>query len=203
MKLEYIPFSKLLNPEDAFAKMRFKKEESIDSIPVTNSRALKTIKSQDIRALKGSIEVFGLLNPLFVARITDEMRQYVKVAKWFKEIEYVIVDGQRRYKAIKELFNLKDAKERDDVETERKNKGLSKETRPKIEDHVLIPCVVFPYTEFCEARRHSIEDNKFSVRPKSIYLDHAERSDCGAYMKREDSGNWEKLKKLKATGQIV
>jgi len=48
-----------------------------------------------------------------------------------------------------------------------------------------------------------VEDNKFSVRPKGVYLDYAERSDCGAYLKKEDFSNWVKLKKLRQAKQIV
>jgi hypothetical protein len=34
-----------------------------------------------------------------------------------------------------------------------------------IKNHVLVPCLVYPYTTFLQMMRHSVEDKRFSVRP--------------------------------------
>jgi len=46
----------------------------------------------------------------------------------------------------------------------------------ELSNGLLIPCIVYDYESFEECRRHSIEDNKFSVRPAIEYLDYAERT---------------------------
>jgi hypothetical protein len=45
----------------------------------------------------------------------------------------------------------------------------------EIAKYVLIPCLVYYYKTFKDMQRHSIEDNKFSVKPSNDYLDSAER----------------------------
>jgi len=127
-----------------------------------NSRALDALKTGDQRALFASITTFGLLKPLEISKISDEMAEDLGiVTKAFPKAEYVILDGQRRYMALQRFLEL-----------ENKAEDSEKES---IEDRILLPCLVYSYTTFSECRRHSIEDNKFSIRPKGLYLDAAER----------------------------
>jgi len=130
--------------------------KTMGSIAMCNSRALLTIKRDDLEALKQSIRKYGLLNPFVVALlpkkpIIDFMSQ---------EQKYAIIDGQRRYIAINEWIKRICMNDREENE---------------VRKHVLIPCLVYPYKHFKEMQRHSIEDNKFGVRPKTEYLDTAER----------------------------
>lgn len=159
MRLKYIPFSELINPWHLCFDSNVKygahacsyASDTIGSIAKCNSRALKTIKRDDLEALKQSIRKYGLLKPFEVACMGER--------------KYAIIDGQRRYFAIRELLHI--------GLTEREGGGLA--SPEEILDYVLIPCLVYDYTEFKDMQRHSIEDNKFSVRPKRDYLETAER----------------------------
>jgi len=195
MKLEYIPFIKLINPyvlaNNAWSS------SSIDSIPLCNSRALKTIRSDDIKALSLSIKQFGLLNPLLVWKIPKEEIENIKNSESFsfrgkfRIDEYAIIDGQRRYFAIQKMFGLRTANEIENASHRVRtgaitfvlgeNGKMKEKNKPKtiivpiLEEHILIPCIVYDYKHLSECIRHSIEDNKFSVRPSQIYLECAER----------------------------
>lgn len=190
MELQYIPFIQLINPW----RLSYAWEgecSSVTSIPLCNSRALKTIKNSDIDALILSIRQFGLLNPLTVWKIPEEKTNELSKRYWrgkFEIPKYAIIDGQRRYFAIKRMFRFKDFEEieRDSergrmptviiLTTEKMKKKKEKQLEvPVLEEYILIPCVVYNYESLGECMRHSIEDNKFSVRPSQIYLECAER----------------------------
>jgi len=162
VKLKYIPFSELIDPHKLQPPIpevitKGKGRGSIDSIPFSNSRALNTIKVQDIQALISSIKAYGLLNPFSVVDITKEGDWKIDgiETKEFAEGKYAIVDGQRRFLALRKI-----------IQESKYSKSLHL---------VLIPCLVYPYTSFKEMTRHSVEDNKFSIRPDNLYLDVAER----------------------------
>jgi hypothetical protein len=162
-----IPLDELIDPHDLYSFTFEGYRDTVNTIPRGNSRPLKTIKTTDLRALQYSIRKYGLLNPPVVVELTGEMlEEYQKRikfgAKWMdKETagyewmieklkrKYAIVDGQRRYFALMKLIHNT--------------------------DEVAIRCLVYPYTTFTQMKRHSVEDNKFSVRPETVYLDVADR----------------------------
>jgi len=165
MKLEHIPFSKLLDPEMAIkdAYVSSKKRNVVDSIPLPNSRALDALRTPSDRLLWSSINSFGLLKPLEVAKITDEMYEELGImVKAYPRVEYVILDGQRRYMALQKFKKLRN--------------HLKCPEGDCLEDRVILPCLVYEYKTMGECRRHSIEDNKFSIRPHSRFLDASERT---------------------------
>ena len=168
MCLKWIPFSELINP---FELLEFKEysKETVDSINCVNSRPLKTIKTTELKALENSIQTYGLLNPLSVMKCDKG---------------YVLIDGQRRYFALQKIIM------RDFVEychakgitmvneytgSYTGDYGEYVSFKKKTLGKMLIPCIVYGYTTLDEGMRHSVEDNKFGVRPSTIYLDYAER----------------------------
>ena len=164
MCLKWIPFSELIDPFELLGYKQYTKE-TVDSINAVNSRPLLTIKTTELKALINSIETFGLLNPLSVIKF---------------EKGYGLIDGQRRYFALRKILWRQ-------IEEYRQANGICKvdDFTGSTEEYevwkkimlakVLIPCIVYGYTTLDEGMRHSIEDNKFSVRPSTIYLDYAER----------------------------
>jgi hypothetical protein len=190
MKLRYIPLSELINPfdlcYDGNAKYYGKQGKSyIRTISIVNSRSLKSMKDTDLEALKESIRTYGLLNPLVVAELSEEQRKKLNADNG----KYAIIDGQRRFFAIEYLCGLPmrlplrvwpEKPSKDSIVDPR----LIEEWRQAEEDwevasRVLVPCLVYDYTDIDEMRRHSIEDNKFSVKPAPVFLDAAERLEYG------------------------
>lgn len=177
MKLKYIPFSELVSPRIMVDTMSI---TAIQTIPKCNSRSIHTIKTQDIEALMISIKKYGLMNPLTVWQISTPETPYENSHNG----KYAIIDGQRRYFAIKLLFNLHD--EMDGINarmifytgTDRRPKNIRELDNPSTpcdSNKILIPCLIYNYENYNDCLRHSIEDNKFSITPSSIYLDCAER----------------------------
>ncbi len=139
------------------------------------------MKPNDLDALKNSIAQFGLLKPLEVAELLEELDFF------FGRGKYIIIDGQRRYFAIRELLRLPmgqeeirqknllqahfgyDRIEKAEIQAQEQIEKLS------IRDYVLIPCLVYPYQTNLQMMRHSIEGNKFNVKPSRDYFKIAEK----------------------------
>jgi ParB-like chromosome segregation protein Spo0J len=159
---------------------------------IINSRPLNNIKSDRLEALEYSIEKYGLLNPLCVAPIPKNLeapnvthRYHILEYKYYSSGACFIIDGQRRYLAIKNMLQLRNPCEIENEVDERHQgeictdasmtawaKEKLKETK---EDKVLIPCLIYNYGTTKQMLRHSLEDNYFSIKPESRYLDMAER----------------------------
>ncbi len=181
IELKYIPFSELAVPFDMSFDMVAAKQTSDDikqssssiftQINNENLKTTKTLKKTEIDTLKLSIAQFGLLKPFEVAEI-QERREF-----FFGKSKYLVIDGQRRYFAIRELLKLPtveaERKQKENLRTDSQHDNvLNSETqaqeqfdRLSIRDHVLIPCIVYPYTTLLQIMRHSVESERFCKKP--------------------------------------
>jgi len=222
MELKYIPFSELAIPWNVCVdavKPRRGGYETIQSgvstsgaIGAKGSKASKTLKRDDLNALKHSIGQFGLLKPFEVAELPERLDFFYGGGK------YVIIDGQRRYFAIRELLRLPtehdERKQKDSLLT---NSGRDQIVRAEmqaheqfdrlsIRDYVLVPCLVYPYTTLLQMVRHSNEDKKFSVKPSKDDLELAEkmRREGVQDLSPEDlSGLWETRSRIDEERQEI
>jgi len=194
IKLKYVRFSQLISPSKICLTHEFgdigydvTKQETSRTISICNSRPLRTIKRDTLESLKLSIMRFGLLNPLSITEISNEklLEKINRLSEIDREI-YAILDGQRRYFAIKELLtNYKWSyhQEYDDYRNVQLMRDWSKYNDKTIDSimkfdlrrYILVPCLIYPFESWEECMRYSIEDNKFSVRPSTENLEIAER----------------------------
>jgi hypothetical protein len=190
VELRYIRFSELAIPwnvnidsakrnhGDSVTKSRV----STYGTPDGRSRAPKTQKRADLDALKHSIAQFGMLKPFEVAELPERVDFF-----YGGKGKYVVIDGQRRYFAVRELLRLpsedEERKQRDSLRTSSGHERIDKVEmqaqdqfdRLSIRDYVLVPCLVYPYTTFLQMFRHSVEDKRFSVKPSKEDLDLVEK----------------------------
>ncbi len=192
MAIQYIPFSQLVIPWDACINSNAESEQdslsvkqlgilTFGAVTPDSLKALKTVKQEDLDALKASIGQFGLLKPFEVAELPEQLDFF------FGKGKYVVMDGQRRYFAIRELLRLptvqKEQKERDELRSNSGNHYVEKTEiqaqehleKLSVRDYVLIPCLVYPYTTYLQMMRHSTEDSKFSGKPSKIFLEMVEQ----------------------------
>ena len=187
MELEYIPFSQLVIPWEVCPDPDITHDNKRSGVLTSRSKTrgnfkpLKTMKQNDLDAVKYSIARFGLLKPFEVAELPEELDFF------FRKGKYVIIDGQRRYFAIRELLRL--PKRSEEIEQKnllrtrsgynqiRKAETQAQEeiTKLSILEYVLIPCLVYPYQTYLQMMRHSIEGNKYSLKPSRDYLEIAEK----------------------------
>jgi len=182
VELRYIPFSELAVPWNvclSSSKPRQDgdeiKQPSVRTYRAVGgkvSKASKTLKRGDLDALKRSIGQFGLLRPFEVAELPERLDFF-----YGGKGKYIIIDGQRRYFAIRELLRL--PSENDEIRQKdslRSNSGLDQVEKVEAEaqeqfdrlsvrDFVLVPCLVYPYTTFLQMVRHSNENKRFNVKP--------------------------------------
>jgi hypothetical protein len=188
ISLEYIPFSELAIPwnvchdtnqdDKDIKKSGFKLKDKVNS---ERGKVLKILKNHDFNSLKHSIARFGLLKPFGVAEMQERLDFF------YGKGRYLVIDGQRRYFAIRELLNLPteedEKKQRDRLQTNFLHDCVAKaETqaqkqfeRLSIRNHVMIPCIVYPYATLLQMVRHSIEDKRFSEKPPKEDLELAEK----------------------------
>jgi hypothetical protein len=181
IELRYIPFSELAIPWnvciDTVASRqedRSTRQSRLSTFRQANSkspRAAKTRKNGDLEALKRSIARYGLLKPFGVAEMHERLNFF------YGEGKYLVIDGQRRYFAIRELLKLptedEERKRRESLRTDCGNGNVANVEmqaqrqfdRLCIGDYVLIPCLVYPYITLLQMIRHSIEDKRFSDQP--------------------------------------
>jgi hypothetical protein len=187
MELEYIPFSQLVIPWEVFTDPDVTRDNEHPGVfesgtnAHSNFKPLKTMKRNDLDAVKYSIARFGLLKPFEVAELPEELDYF------FGKGKYVIIDGQRRYFAIRELLRL--PKRSEEIEQKnllkthseydqiRKAETQAQEQIAKLSilDYVLIPCLVYPYQTYLQMMRHSVEGNKYTIKPSRDYLEIAEK----------------------------
>jgi hypothetical protein len=181
IELKYIPFSELaipwsIYPNNSQTEQKIKKEKksrfySRNSGDNEHSRETKILKNSDFNALKMSIAKFGLLRPFEVAEMQERLDFFYGRGK------YLVIDGQRRYFAIREMLNLPkfedEKRQLDSLEKSfSKDCILNAERQAQeqfeqlsIRNYILIPCIVFPYTNLLQMVRHSIEDKRFIEKP--------------------------------------
>jgi len=181
IELRYIPFSELAIPWNICLDTTASRQQNqnirhsclynfIESNP-KNSKASKFLKSKELEHLKNSIARYGLLKPFEVA----EMRE--RLDFFYGKGKYLVIDGQRRYFAVRELLKLPTENDEEKRKTrlwsDSNNEIVAKgEIQAQehfdhldIRDHVLIPCIVYPYTTLLQMVRHSVEDKRFSEKP--------------------------------------
>ncbi len=191
IELRYIPFSELAIPWNISVGAVKAKRGGFNPIQsgvsahggmgAKGSKASKTLKREDLDALKHSIGQFGLLKPFEVAELPERLDFFYGKGK------YVVIDGQRRYFALRELLRLPteqdERKQMQSLRTDsRRGRIVNEELQAQelfnklsIRDHVLVPCLVYPYTTLLQMVRHSNEDKKFSVKPSKGDLELAEK----------------------------
>ena len=145
------------------------------------AETLKTMKQENLDALRTSIGQFGLLKPFEVAELPEQLDFF------FGKGKYVIIDGQRRYFAIRELLRLPteqdERRRKESLRTRSGNEHIEKaETQAQkqleslsIRDFVLIPCLVYPYKTYLQMVRHSTEDSRSSEKSSRIFLEIVEK----------------------------
>lgn len=180
-ELMYIPFSELAIPWNVcIDSSRPRRGEASSNqlrvstygVAARRSRASRTLKREDIDALKHSIARFGLLKPFEVAELPERVDFF-----YGGKGKYVVIDGQRRYFALRELLRLpsedEERKQKDSLRTTSGHDPIEKAEMQaqeqfdqlSIRNYVLVPCLVYPYTTFLQMLRHSVEDKRFSVKP--------------------------------------
>jgi hypothetical protein len=191
IELKYIPFSELaipwnvcfeaVNPGREGCTAKESRPFPYGTKTAKGAKAPKTIKRDDLAALQHSIGQFGLLKPFEVAELPERLDFFYGKGK------YVVIDGQRRYFAIRELLRLPtehdEIKQKESLRTDSRHDQVNKGEvqaqeqfdRLSIRDFVLIPCLVYPYTTFLQMVRHSIESKRFSVKPSKDDLELAEK----------------------------
>lgn len=180
IELKYIPFSELAIPwnicPDGFGSRqedRSIKQSRFSTFKQANSKspkATKIWKNGDLEALKRSIAQYGLLKPFEVAEMHERLDFF------YGNGRYLVIDGQRRYFAIRELLKLptedEERKRRENLRIDCSYNLEKVEMQAQrqfdrlcIRDYVLIPCLVYPYATLLQMIRHSIEDKRFSEQP--------------------------------------
>lgn len=188
MHLQHIPFSELVIPWEAVVNANAESEQDGASVKSPGTRthgaltpdstkALKAVKQQGLEDLKASIGQFGLLKPLEVAELPEQLEFF------FGKGKYAIIDGQRRYFALRELLRLPtehdERDEKENLATHPAESHIKKaETQAKekfehltIRDYVLVPCLVYPHKTYLQMMRHSTEGSRFTAKPPRIYRD--------------------------------
>jgi len=191
IELRYVPFSELAIPwnvvldsaasnknNNGVAQSRFhlKRKNSTE-----HGKATKVLKDSDLHDLKLSIAKYGLLKPFEVAKMQERIKFFYGKGK------YLVIDGQRRYFAIKELLDLPtevdEKKQQDNLNTsfqhdiiwKAEEQAKKQFERLSIRHYVMIPCLVYPYTTFLQMIRQSIENKRFSEKPSKEDIELAEK----------------------------
>ncbi len=191
VELRYIPFSELAIPWNICVDSGQPGHHNADTkqlrvstygAKARRSRASKTLKREDLDALKHSIAQFGLLKPFEVAELPERFDFF-----YGGKGKYVVIDGQRRYFALRELLRLpsedEERKKKDSLWTDSSHDNVEKGElqaqeqfdRLSIRNYVLVPCLVYPYVTFLQMVRHVVEDKRFSVKPSEEDLKMVEK----------------------------
>lgn len=193
MELQYIPFSELVIPWDVCIESNTEPEQggggdtkqlgalAYGTITPDSLKTLKTMKQDNLDSLKTSIGQFGLLKPFEVAELPEQLGFF------FGKGKYVIIDGQRRCFAMRELLRLPteqdERRRKESIRTRPGNGYIEKaETQAQeqleklsIRDYVLIPCLVYPYKTYLQMLRHSTEGNRVSEKSSKTFLEIVEK----------------------------
>jgi hypothetical protein len=181
IELKYIPFSELAIPWNVCLDTSTSSQQNQDNRShlynlmerdSKNSKAKKILRSSELEHLKHSIAKYGLLKPFEVAEM------YERLDFFYGKGKYLVIDGQRRYFAIRELLKLptEDDEERrkallrsdsdDEIVSKGEMQAQEAFDRLDVRDHILIPCILYPYTTLLQMVRHCVEDKRFSEKPE-------------------------------------
>jgi hypothetical protein len=223
LHLQHIPFSELVIPWEAAVNANAEPEQGASStrspgplahaaITPDSAKALKAMKQHGLEDLKASIGQFGLLKPLEVAELPEQLEFF------FGKGKYAIIDGQRRYFAIRELLRLPtEHDERDEKESlathpaqdhvkKAETQAKEKFERLTIRDYVLVPCLVYPHKTYLQMMRHSTEGSRFTAKPPRIYRDVIEemlRQGTPDLTPDDLTNLWETRKKIEDERQAI
>jgi hypothetical protein len=220
LELKHIPFSELIIPCAIYGNSTMQRNSHHKKTQVSNDdiistkklRASKNLKRDDLEILKHSIGRFGLLTPFQIAEIPESLVFFYGKGKYF------IVDGCRRYLAIRELLKLPTEEEervrKDGLRTHSGRYAIEKAeiqaaekfTNLSVVDYVLIPCLVYPYKTYLQMLRHRIEAKKLGAKPSKDDLKLAEkmRQEGVLDLELEDlSQLWETNRKIEKERQAV
>jgi hypothetical protein len=181
LELTHIPFSELIIPYAKYADSTMQRnnshhynQQNVSNDDVTSTeklRASKNLKRDDLDILKRSIGRFGLLKPFQIAEIPESLVFFYGKGKYF------IIDGCKRYLAIRELLKLPTEEEervrKEGLRTHSGNYAIERAEIQAVEkfanlsivDYVLIPCLVYPYKTYLQMLRHRIEAKKLGAKP--------------------------------------
>jgi hypothetical protein len=183
IELRYIPFSELITPWNVCfdAEILNRDNKYVEEQSNIGNSISKILKNSDFKDLKCSIAKFGLLEPFEVAEIHE------RVDFFYGKGKFLVIDGKRRYLAIRELLKLptedEEKKQRNSLRTSCSYEHIVKgemQAQKKfdclsIKDYVLIPCLVYPYNTRLQMIRHSIEDRRLGQKRPKKELEFAER----------------------------
>ncbi len=191
IELKYIPFSELAIPWNACLDTIASRQENrnlgqprlstFGQANLRSPKAARTWKNSEMEALKRSIAHYGLLKPFEVAEMQERLDFFYGNGK------YLVIDGQRRYFAIRELLKLPtEDEERERIESLRTDScydnvvSVEMQAQRKFEklcisNYVFVPCLVYPYTTLLQMIRHSIEDRRFNEQPSKADFELAEK----------------------------
>jgi hypothetical protein len=222
VELRDVPFSELIIPHAKYADSTLQRnnnhhynQQNVTTDDATSTeklKASKNLKRDDLDILKHSIGRFGLLKPFQIAEIPESLIFFYGKGKYF------IMDGCKRYLAIRELLKLPtEEEERARKDGLRTNSGhyaieraeiqaVEKFTNLSIVDYVLIPCLVYPYKTYLQMLRHRIEAKKLGMKPSKNDLKLAEkmRQEGVLDLELEDlSQLWETNRKIEKEKQAI
>jgi len=180
-ELRYIRFSELAIPWNVSLDSTASRQEktsvresgssTFSQVNPKSPKAARILKDGDLESLKRSIARYGLLKPFEVAEMQERLDFF------YGNGRYLVIDGQRRYFAIRDLLKLptedEERKRKESLRTDSRYESVvNAEMQAQkqfdklcIGDYVLIPCLVYPYTTLLQMLRHSLEDKRFSEQP--------------------------------------
>jgi len=148
-----------------------------------NNKAAKEDKLVGLDELVNSIARFGLLRPLDVAEVPEQRMDF-----FYGKGKYVIIDGQRRYLALRELLKLpSEADERKQISDLRaggsrdlivqraEQQAQDQFEKLSVRDHVLVPCLVYPYKTYLQMLRHGAEETRLRAKPSKAFVEVVEK----------------------------
>lgn len=174
--LRYVSFSELIVPWEVSVDPNVRLRPFVTELP-RNNRDAKGAKLVGLEDMVNSIARFGLLRPLDVAEVPEK-----RVDFFYGKGKYVIIDGQRRYLALRELLKLpSEADEQKQISSLRtdgcrdlivqraEQQAQDQFVKLSVRDHVLVPCLVFPYTTYLQMLRHNAEECRLRVKSSKAF----------------------------------
>jgi len=126
MELRYISFSELITPWNVCvdAEILNRDKKYAEELSNSGNSISKILKNSEFKDLKCSIAKFGLLEPFEVAEIHE------RVDFFYGKGKFLVIDGKRRYLAIRELLKLptedEEKKQRNSLRTNCSNEHIMK-----------------------------------------------------------------------------
>jgi hypothetical protein len=180
--LQDIPFSELIVPWEVSVDPGVRLRPFLTGLP-QNNKAARDVKLVGLDDLVNSIARFGLLKPLDVAEVSEQRMDF-----FYGKGKYVIIDGQRRYLALRELLKLPSETDerkqisdlgadgsRDLIVQRAEQQAQDQFEKLSVRDHVLVPCLVYPYKTYLQMLRHGEEQSKLRAKPSKVFAEVIEK----------------------------